>query len=166
MKSDQVKHQETLKFFNNSSLMSFIASTVIVLFILILITFANYMYRVYDIPYFSYLVVLIVVAAGVFIYKRIIVEYRYSIINNKLYLEQLAGNKVRHYSEVNLDSNLVVKSVEEYNNKADKGSKPVYYVYKKNLPEVYIIEKKESKEIIFFKPSRQLLDIVKNHVTE
>ena len=136
----------------------------LVLLLIIIVGFANFLYNRYGITYGGYIAFLLYVLIGIYVYRKKIVRYRYSLIKGELILESLAGRRSKEIMRINLKEILYFCPISK--ERLDKATdyKSHYITHNRKSTKAWVLAFKSHNKIhrIIFEPSDKLVGLIKN----
>ncbi len=136
----------------------------LVILLILIVGFSNFIYNRYGITYGGYIAFLLYVLIGIYVYRKKILSYRYSLVNHELIFESLAGGRSKEIIRVSLKKILYFCPLSH--ERLDKGTdyKNHYIIHNKKSPKAWVLAFKAGKKIhrIIFEPSEKLVELIKN----
>jgi hypothetical protein len=161
-------HKEMLKASDNKRTNPVIFTTLLVVFLMILIGLSNLAYKRWGTSYVSYAVFLVFVAAGFYVYKRKILEYHYSLVDQQLIFSQAVGKRKKDLLHIQLKHIIRIYPLyaEEPSYKSKVNSN-YYFNFNRRSQKAYVIIARCNGEIcrIIFEPTPVLVRLLKESIT-
>lgn len=156
-------YNETLKPIDESK-NTFTFTTILVFSLIIIIGISNFLYSIYQSTYITYSVFILFIAIGVYVYRRKIAGYRYSLTKSKIIFETIVGTRERLLMNINLKDIVFFDVYQKRNEYEGEIVKKRNYLLKKSSPDAYVLIAKEQKGFIQvnFQPSSTMINLIKN----
>lgn len=150
--------RETVKAEERSSLMDVLLVLALLGIILLVVVVANLLQRWTGWNFLSYVAILLVVILGVWVIKNKVQEFRYTLIENELIVERLAGQRAKVLMDLDvLQIEEMGKVVEfQHNRSFDRTRK---FCFKMDPTSTYYLICKEGKHTVrvLFNPSENMV---------
>lgn len=159
----ELLYKETVKAADKESKSSMLMAFVIVLSIVVVVGFCNFLYNRFGISYTSYIAFILSIIIGIYVYRNKIREYRYSIIDDELIFEQIVGTKIKPITSVKLSRVLYFCPLEdEIKDKNKKWDQKYSLFFKKRASKIYVLAAKQGKKDIriIFQPSDEMVKLI------
>ena len=136
----------------------------LVILLILIVGFSNLIYNRYGITYGGYIAFLLYGLIGIYVYRKKILRYRYSLIKNELIFESLAGKRSKEIIRISLKKILYFCPLSY--ERLDKGTdyKNHYILHNKKSQKAWVLAFKGGEKIhrIIFEPSDKLVELIKN----
>ena len=157
-------HKETVKAADKGSQSSMLTASLIVIAIVVIVGFCNFLYNRFGISYMSYIAFILCIILGIYVYRNKIREYRYGIIDDELIFEQVAGTRIKPIISVKLSQvKYFCPLEEEIKDKDMKWDQKYSFLFKKHASKTYVlaVRRNGKNSRLVFQPSDQMAAMIK-----
>jgi len=136
----------------------------LVILLILIVGFSNFIYNRYGVTYAGYITYLLYGLIGVYVYRKKIVRYRYSLVEDELIFESLAGKRSKEIMRVNLKKILYFCPLSHERLDKSTDYKSYYIAHNKKSTKAWVLAFKSGNKIyrIIFEPSDKLVGLIKN----
>lgn len=136
----------------------------IILFIILFTALSNVLYNIYRLSFINYMVYLTIVYIAWDVFRRRVIEYRYSLIDTDLIFEKLVGGHRTVSLSVNLDDMLALSSMDSKHKGNIKADAVYKFAHVSCKNEIYCGIFKHDGKIykVLFQPDELLLQLLQS----
>lgn|GEM_PF-2109133 len=158
-------YKETLRAFEGRKNGPLFYSVVVFFILVCIIILSNFLYSRFHSSLISYGTYVLFGIIGYYVYKMKIIEYRYSLMDDEILIEQIVGDRQKPIVSVKVRDILYLGPVAQgtqYKGKADRNYR-CHFSW--NSDGIYVMVAKRDGEIIriLFKPSGTLVEMLKKY---
>ena len=157
-------HREIVKSVKGDRMSVLCLSLGLTALLVVIVGIANFIYNRYGISYSGYIAFLLYILVGIYVYRRRILEYSYTLKGNILIFESLVGKRSREIARVPLGRILYFCPLAHERRDKNTRYKSHVIAFDRRSPENYVVafEKDDRIHRIVFRPSQKLVDLIKN----
>ncbi|MDD3840438.1 MAG: hypothetical protein PHP06_07655 [Clostridia bacterium] len=159
-------YRETLKQSKTSFFNSVLFIFLLIVGLMVFMGILNFLNRYIGIPFLSYIYLAFVVYLGWYIINKIIVEFRYTLIENDLIFEKQIGNNPKRVLTINLKDVKMIAPVKSHKHIKDNAKKIFKLTPSPRSQKAYFgIFKHDGVESKFiFEPTDQMVKLLKRQI--
>ncbi|MGI5850769.1 MAG: hypothetical protein GX340_04770 [Clostridiales bacterium] len=157
-------HREIVKSVKGDRMSVLGLSLGLTVLLVVIVGIANFIYNRFEISYSGYIAFLLYILVGIYVYRRRILEYSYTLKGNILVFESLVGKRSREIARVSLDRILYFCPLAHERRDKNTRYRSHFIAFGRYSPDNYVLafEKDDRIHRIVFKPSRKLVDLIKD----
>lgn len=157
-------HREIVKPTRDHGLSVMWTSLGLVVLLIAIVGFSNLMYNRYGISYSGYIAFALYILIGIYVYRRKIMGYQYSLIGDEMIFESLAGKRSREILRINLNEVLYFCPLSYEKRDENTTYKNHFLILDRRSPKAYVMAFKGEENIhrVIFEPSEELITLIKN----
>ncbi len=139
----------------------------LVILLIAIVGISNLMYNRYGISYSGYITFVLYILIGVYVYRKRILKYCYSLTKSEIIFESIVGKRSREIIRIDLDRILYFCPLTHEVIDHNTAYKNRYITFDRRSPKAYVVAYREKDKIhrIIFEPSEKLVALIKDTKT-